>query len=736
MEQLNSIVVEAEIQLSQARAVRKAIRTGGDYTAADVQAAFANLRNHEGAYKDEIMKQLNASSEHKRKRADTKANIVDQAYENALRDLVYANGDSFMVQISYGEDRVNARYASIERHINAMTDESITAHRAKKQARRDAEKKIMDNPETLSELRTKKARTELSADEQARLDELEALNSKERKAADREKVADAATKNLGGFTVTETKHTKTDETLYVVKLSERLDSAAFKAIQAQMRKIGGHWSSFTKGFNFKTDPTEMLTITELKGNSELSDDQSEEQTVPTNKTAERLRTLADNMQKSIDGKYADRLTNTYRRANQAAYAAKEGDYLTRIQSIMRNIADAIEAGEVTHLDGITAKTHIELLNSLLSRRVREMMHANKEQTLDRSGNHIFRDPRPEDINGMEYPKPLLSADNLKSLIDRLISGKISGTMRTAAKLDKLVSDAKKKGDHLVDVTRYFDETLEILKIAKNSKYKVIAEEAESLEDRLTQAKRLLAMGIETPEQLRSALREFLKFREGTGVSAEQLKQREIKSKGDEAARSNIAGFFPTPKIIVTRMIDEAQIEEGMKVLEPSAGKGDIAQSIQDSGVKVDVIEINHTLQTLLEAKGFNRVGEDFLAFTEAGYDRIIMNPPFEKGQDIDHVRHAFDLLASGGRVVAIMSEGPFYRSDKKACDFREWVEELDGVSEKLPDGAFKSADRPTGVNTRLLIIDKPAYTQAISKGMPEPYSWEGTNGLEQMVINL
>jgi hypothetical protein len=51
-----------------------------------------------------------------------------------------------------------------------------------------------------------------------------------------------------------------------------------------------------------------------------------------------------------------------------------------------------------------------------------------------------------------------------------------------------------------------------------------------------------------------------------------------------------------------------------------------------------------------------------------------MNPPFEKGQDIEHVRHAYDQLKPGGRVVAIMSEGPFFRSDKKATEFRDWLE--------------------------------------------------------------
>jgi 16S rRNA G1207 methylase RsmC len=57
------------------------------------------------------------------------------------------------------------------------------------------------------------------------------------------------------------------------------------------------------------------------------------------------------------------------------------------------------------------------------------------------------------------------------------------------------------------------------------------------------------------------------------------------------------------------------------------------------------------------------------------YDRIVMNPPFENGQDIAHVEHAYELLSPGGRLVTVMSEGPFFRQDKNAASFRNWLEE-------------------------------------------------------------
>lgn len=212
-------------------------------------------------------------------------------------------------------------------------------------------------------------------------------------------------------------------------------------------------------------------------------------------------------------------------------------------------------------------------------------------------------------------------------------------------------------------------------------------------------------------QFRSALREYLTYREGTGVSKEELKKRELKRRESELARTKVDGFFPTPTPIVKDMMERANIQTGDKVLEPSAGKGNIADIVREQHPDnaLDVVEYNNSLASFLEEKGHNVVGSDFLEH-KGKYDKIIMNPPFEKGQDIDHVRHAYELLKPGGKIVAIMSEGPFYRSDKKAKSFREWMEEVGGISEEM-DGAFKQAERQTGVKTRLVEIEKPAISK-------------------------
>lgn len=92
-----------------------------------------------------------------------------------------------------------------------------------------------------------------------------------------------------------------------------------------------------------------------------------------------------------------------------------------------------------------------------------------------------------------------------------------------------------------------------------------------------------------------------------------------------------------------------------------------------------------------------------------GYDRIVMNPPFSDGRDIQHVRHAYTLLKPGGRIVALMGESAFTNQNKRATEFREWLDSVGGTDEKLAEGSFMDPSLPvnTGANARMVVIDKP-----------------------------
>jgi len=166
------------------------------------------------------------------------------------------------------------------------------------------------------------------------------------------------------------------------------------------------------------------------------------------------------------------------------------------------------------------------------------------------------------------------------------------------------------------------------------------------------------------------------------------------------------GYFPTPLPIVKRLIELANIHSGMRVLEPSAGQGHIADEIrrENSGLlSFDIVEILPENQNVLRDKGYNLLCNDFLKLKNVAYDRIIMNPPFERQQDIDHVLHAWDLLSAYGRLVSVMSSGVMFRENKKTQSFRELIEK-NGEFERNPEGSFRASG--TMVDTIIVTLDK------------------------------
>ncbi|WP_130466441.1 PLxRFG domain-containing protein [Corticibacter populi] len=284
-------------------------------------------------------------------------------------------------------------------------------------------------------------------------------------------------------------------------------------------------------------------------------------------------------------------------------------------------------------------------------------------------------------------------------------------------------------------------------------------------------KRLEGMGIMTASEYRSALREFASLQEAM-ATPDKIKEMERSMIGrrddgldffptSEAVVDTMleaAGIEPGMAVL--------EPSAGMGHIADAIR--------DKAGIEPDVVELSGERRDLLEAKGYRVVGDDFTALhpregftygdvfrdtdgtlgvmrgsgglgservgfqplaadgqpdarnarwvdrddlvgvekrgTDSGYDRIIMNPPFSKGRDVEHVRHAYDLLRSGGRVVAIIGEGSFFRRSKAADEFRAWLDERGAVVESLPENSFMDPALPvnTAVNARLVVIEKPA----------------------------
>jgi len=197
------------------------------------------------------------------------------------------------------------------------------------------------------------------------------------------------------------------------------------------------------------------------------------------------------------------------------------------------------------------------------------------------------------------------------------------------------------------------------------------------------------------------------------------------------------GFFPTPPDAADLLFSgrwhrgivtfQPAKSPRLRILEPSAGTGNLARRCvtrpddlagwRRSNVDeyrfdnaVDCVEIQPELAAGLEAEGiYNRViRADFLSLSPGEirpYDLIVMNPPFDRERDIDHVTHALKFLAPGGSLHAIMSAGTELRETRKAVAFRALAEKHKAEWEELPAGSF--AETGTYVNTIIVRMRRP-----------------------------
>lgn len=183
--------------------------------------------------------------------------------------------------------------------------------------------------------------------------------------------------------------------------------------------------------------------------------------------------------------------------------------------------------------------------------------------------------------------------------------------------------------------------------------------------------------------------------------------------GQIANKKQELGDFPSPPAVVERLIQLADIEQGMLVLEPEAGEGAIAVPMAKLGAIVHCFEINKSHCDRLAANLF-RVSPQYSVqcanFLDVQpltggtykdlYDRIVMNPPFAKQDDIRHVTHALKFLAPGGRLVSVMAAGVKFRTNKLTQEFKSLITDI----EDLPENSF--AESGTAVNTVIVTIQR------------------------------
>jgi hypothetical protein len=636
---------------------------------------------------------------------DKKKDYVDSYYSDMLH--LFALGKGVIYSFSKNETR-ESRIGEI---VEKVTEKDLSDYSQKRQieiaeneARFKVFKKSLDNPETLEEFEkfiAYKGGDKLSPEQKQTWERLkgEQLFQKELKARE-EKATVKQVEVTADLSIAETIHSQSGDPLFVVKLSDRVSKEEYTRLNAGAKRLGGYYSKWTKGFTFKTREAAEKLLQLKEGDVSKIEDKTETNT-------ERLLTFAEGLEEKAREKLnQDRKTNTYRRQRMAAGAEADAERNIFFAKIVRNVANGIAEGSATYLQNVKFATDIETLNSIYEVARYAAKRIGAEANKVRYDE--YQPTEAEILENVKFPYPEINNHNWKDLINQM--AKTKGFVMLAKRLEKYA----KKTDYsrkLVqqELIKEAYEAISGLPTADNFRQW----EKENVKKQFEGYNRLNRLAITSILPLKAAIKEFIQFRQVDALSPEEKADLELKQAERKFQLDKQPGFFPTPYDLAKTIALKADLQPGNKVLEPSAGIGHLAQAIIDIEPEINLtcIEYYVSYAEHTRAKGFEVLNQDFLSYTEGGYDKIIMNPPFENNQDIAHIQHAFTLLKPGGRLVAIMANRA---GQNKAANFFEFVDE-NGYWEQNQEGAFKSAFKPTGVNTITVVLDKP---QAATK-VPE-----------------
>jgi hypothetical protein len=205
-------------------------------------------------------------------------------------------------------------------------------------------------------------------------------------------------------------------------------------------------------------------------------------------------------------------------------------------------------------------------------------------------------------------------------------------------------------------------------------------------------------------------------------------------------------FFPTSRQIARRMLARITNKDAKYFLEPSAGKGDIADVIKkpytvdefeaehpelfedDNGKRshrrgydgyrwssekrrahVDVVENYPALIQVLRGKEYDVVGYDWLTYEGVSYyDAIVMNPPFSEG--VKHLLKAWAFLHHG-EIVCLLNEetinNPYTEERKRLAQIVQQFGDVEYLGE-----CFSTAEHKTNVNVAMVYLKKTAQDDA------------------------
>ena len=176
-------------------------------------------------------------------------------------------------------------------------------------------------------------------------------------------------------------------------------------------------------------------------------------------------------------------------------------------------------------------------------------------------------------------------------------------------------------------------------------------------------------------------------------------------------------LFPTPRPIIDKMLERLD-KNARYILEPSAGRGDIAEAFEEGAgygfdrrvYDIDCIEASPDLCAILQKKGLTVVGTDWLSYDGASYyDAIVMNPPFSTGAR--HLLRAWDFIHSG-EIICLLNAATLANPCTAERKRLAAIIKEHGETDEL-GACFQNAARTTDVEAVLVHLRKTAVDDRI-----------------------
>jgi predicted kinase len=189
-------------------------------------------------------------------------------------------------------------------------------------------------------------------------------------------------------------------------------------------------------------------------------------------------------------------------------------------------------------------------------------------------------------------------------------------------------------------------------------------------------------------------------------------------------------FYPTPDDIIDRYVVSQLNGDERFILEPSAGRGNIANKVRERlpEATIETVEINPIRREILHLMGYPVIGDDFMALGVLGkdsrnrpqldpvylnrYDAVTMNPPFAKGIGMAHVLRAIQMLRPGGKLIAVVPESYAHGVSRESADFQSRLSTLGEWTSNVirADEYNREHDRKITIAITVIVFTKRAET--------------------------